>query len=94
MAKTPLVAARTPVSLPAANDTRKDQKGYQLPDEYNAQLVNQEFDRVHERLNKLAVEGAHLTDLVTDGTATNAEICTQLNALAELLRQSGLLRRS
>lgn len=92
MSRDPLIANRTATSTPQAGTTRKDQKGYQLPDEYSAQLVNQEFDRLHQRINLIVIEAAALADLDT-ATATTAQCAARLNAFGEILRNSGLLRR-
>jgi hypothetical protein len=94
MAKEPIQAPREKTEQPDAGETRKDQKGFQLPMEFDARLVNQEFDRLHSRLNALLVEAAALTDLDEGGAVSNADICTRINALAEIMRQASLLRRS
>lgn len=105
MAKEAILPSRTLTAQPDANASRKDQKGYQLPEEYDAQVANQEFDRLHERVNKIVVEAAALADLSTayagGDLATASDVATALNAtnarinaLAEILRDSGLLRRS
>lgn len=89
----PLVASRALTVQPDANATVKDQKRYQLPDDYNAQQTNQALDQVHERINKIVVEAAALADL-DSATATAAQCATRLNAFGEILRQSGLLKSS
>lgn len=93
MAKEPIIAARAKTPQPDANSTRKDQKGYRLPDEYDPVATNAELDRLHERLNKIVVEAEALADL-DPSTATTSEIATRLNAYGEILRSSGLLRRT
>ena len=94
MASTPITPARTKIAQPDANSTRKSQKAYQVSDEFNAKEVNDEFDRIHERINQLVVESAALDDLPEDGTATNAQICTRINALYAVMRQAGLFRQA
>jgi len=94
MAKETILPARTLTSQPDANSTRKDQKGYQLPEEYDAQITNQEFDRLHERINKIVAEAAAISDVATGGSATAAANATAINSILALLRDSGLLRRS
>lgn len=93
MAKEPILPSRTRTEQTDVSNTRKDQKNYQLPEEYNAQLSNQELDRIHERINKIVVEAEALADL-DSATATAADCATRLNAFGEILRNSGLLRRS
>lgn len=93
MANDPLIASRTPTALPDPNSGRKLQKGYQLDETYNPQQVNQEFDRVYEALNKIAVAAANLADL-DSSTATAAQCATRLNAFGAILRQSGLMKPS
>lgn len=80
---------RTPIEQPNRKDTRKSQKGYIQPEEYSADALNRELDRLHERINQIVVETIALTDLDT-ATATTAQIATQVNLISELLRQAGL----
>lgn len=98
----PLVPARTLTVQPDANATVKDQKRYQLPDDYNAQQTNQALDQTHERINKIVVEAAALADLsilATGSTLVQAVAAIQvaqarINAFGAILRQSGLLKSS
>ncbi len=98
----PLLPSRTRTAQPDPSTTRKDQKGYQLDDEYNALQVNQEFDRIHERINAIAVGAAALPDLtiiLTGSTLPQAVTALQaaqarINAFGAILRQSGLLKSS
>lgn len=94
MAKEPLIPARAPTTVPVVGTTHKDQKGYQLDDEYNALQVNQEFDRLHKRINDILVEASALSDLATDGSETVDTISAKVNSILVLLRQSGLLKSS
>lgn len=102
MASTPLVAPRAATAQPDPSTTNKQQKGFQLDDDYNAQQVNQEFDRIHERINAIVTAAAALADLTTLATgATLPEAVTaiqaaqaRLNAFGAILRQSGLLKSS
>lgn len=93
MANQPLVAPRTATATPAPDSTRKLQKGYQLDDTYNALQINQEFDRVYEAINKVALEAENLADL-DPSTATAASCAARLNAFGSILRQSGLMKTS
>jgi len=96
MAKENLVPSREKTAQPNAGETRKDQKAYQMPEEYSSQAVNQEFDRVHERINKLAVEQLEGGEVIEDllSTATLAEVITRVNLQSEIMRNAGLLRRT
>lgn len=96
MAKEPIIAATSKTLQPNPGETRKDQKGYQLPEEYNAQMTNQEFDRVHSRINAIVQEDTSAGEPIANlaGAATLAEVITQVNLLAETLRKAGLLRRT
>lgn len=100
MAKLPLIASRTLTAQPNANETRKEQKAFQQPEEYDAQALNQALDRLHERVNKLATESLESGDVIEDLTITGvaatdaAAAITRLNLFAEILRNAGLLRRT
>ena len=94
MAKQSIIAARSAISQPNVASTNKDQKRFEQGSDYNPQQLNAELDYIHERINKIVVEASALADLATDGTSSNSEICTRINALTEILRNSGLLRRS
>jgi hypothetical protein len=93
MASEPLVATRTATAQPAPATTKKSQKAYQLTDPIVALQVNQEFDRLHERINAIVTEATALADL-DSATATAADCATRLNAFGAILRQSGLLKSS
>lgn len=86
-----LSVPRTKTEQPNFKDTRKGQKHFQIPPSYDPQPINQEFDYIHERINQIAVEAEALTDL--SGSATLAQVITRVNALTEILREAGLLRR-
>lgn len=101
------MAATTKTEQPNPGETRKDQKGYQLPEEYIARLVNAEFDRLHERINKITVEALDGAEVIADlaaldSAATLAQTRTyiidtltpRLNLIAEILRDMGGLRRT
>lgn len=92
MASTPLIAATAPLTQPTPGITRKDQKGFQLGQAYSAQEINAEFDRLHRRINDLVVEDPAQTDLKTDGTETNANICLRINAIMAAMRKAHLLK--
>lgn len=96
MPKDPIQAPRSKTAQPNANETRKDQKAYQMPEEYSAQAVNNEFDRVHERINALVTETLESGEVVEDLalTATLAEVIERVNLFAEIMRNAGLLRRT
>ena len=105
MASTPITPARTKTAQLDANSTRKSQKAYQVSDEFNAKEVNDEFDRIHERINQLVVESAALDDLTTTYVAgdmgTAAAIAaalnttnSRINALYAVMRQAGLFRQA
>lgn len=108
MAKAPILAQRNKTLQPDVAETVKNQKSYELPAEYDqtaARLINQEFDRIHERINLVVVEAAALADLseayVAGDLGSAANIATainttnaRINALTEIMRNSGLLRRS
>lgn len=96
MAKEPIVAPREKTEQPNINETKKDQKAHQLPEEYVARLVNQEFDRIHERINQIVVEYLDSGEVVEDllSTATLAEVITRVNLQNEIMRNAGLLRRT
>ncbi len=100
MAKENIMPSRLKTLQPQASETRKDQKGYQLPEEYSAQLTNQELDRLHQRINDLVTEstdsGVIIEDLVATGVALtdSAAAITRLNLLSEIMRTAGLLRRT
>lgn len=100
MAKEPIIASTTRIEQPNAAETRKDQKGFQLPEEYNARLVNQNFDQVHERINKIVTEtlesGEVIEDLVTSGVVATdvTALIARVNLLSEILRDMGGLRRT
>lgn len=96
MPKEPLVAPREKTEQPNVNETRKDQKAHQLPEEYEARLVNQEFDRIHERINQIVVEKLDGGEVIEDlpPTATLAEVITRSNLQNEIMRNAGLLRRT
>lgn len=89
----PIVAPRAATAQPNQASTRKDQKRYQISDPPEAKEINDEFDRVHTRLNQIVVAAAALADL-DPATATAAQCATRLNELAEILRDSGLLLRA
>lgn len=86
MSDSPLVAPRTAAAQPAPGSTRVLQRSYQIDDPPAALQVNQEFDRVYEALNKIAVAAAQVQNLPTDGTATNIQICSAINALLAAVR--------
>lgn len=96
MAKEPIVPAREVTAQPNAGETRKDHKAYQLPDEYNARLVNQALDHIHERINALVRERLDGGEVIEDlpVTATLAEVIARSNLHSEIMREAGLLRRT
>lgn len=96
MAKENLVPSREKTAQANLNETRKDQKAFQMPEEYSAQAVNQEFDRVHARINALAQEALDSGEVIEDlpATATLAEVITRSNLQSEIMRNAGLLRRT
>lgn len=96
MPREPLVAPRSKTEQPNASETRKDQKHFQMPEEYDSQSVNKALDEIHERINKLATESLSAGDVIEDlpGTATLAEVITRVNLHSEILRNAGLLRRT
>lgn len=94
MSKTNIVVSRTPLSTPSSESTKKSQTSVRLGQDYDALAIQKEFDRVHESINQILVEDAPLADLPTDGSASNASICKQINSLAATLRKAGLLRSS
>lgn len=93
MSKDPILPARVPLTQPGVANTNKDQKSFRAPEEYDARAINAELDKLHDRVNKIVVEDEALEDLPEDGTATNAEICIQLNKILETIRRSGLRLR-
>lgn len=100
MPKEPLIAPRTKTEQPNPNETRKDQKHFQMPEQYSSEAVNKGLDEIHDRINKLATEalqsGEVLEDLVITGVAATdaAAAITRINVLQEILRNAGLLRRT
>lgn len=99
MAKEPIIASTTRTAQPNAGETKKDQKSYQITGEYDentARLINQEFDRLHERINKVVTESLSDGEVIEDlaGTATLAEVITRVNLIAEIMRNSGGIRRT
>ena len=93
MAKGSFEVRTTPITQPDRNDTRKGQKRFRLPAAYDPEAINSELDYVHERINQVVYESVALADLDT-ATATNAQIATRVNEIAEILRQAGLLKSS
>jgi len=96
MAKEAIVPARTKTAQINPNETKKDQKAYQMPEEYSAQAVNQELDRIHQRINQIVVEALDSGEVLEDlpVTATLAEVIAQQNKQNEIMRNAGLLRRT
>lgn len=91
MARGVITVPREPISQPVVSDTRKSQKRRALNAESDPQLINNELDYVHERLNMIVVEDPAITDL--DSGATLAEVITRLNLITQTLRSAGLLKR-
>lgn len=87
----PIVPRRTAITQPDVSNTRKSQKRRALLGEYNPQLINNELDYVHERLNMIVVEDAAIEDL--DSGASLGDVITRLNLITETLRSAGLLKR-
>lgn len=96
MPKEPLVAPRTKTEQPNAAETRKDQKHFQMPEEYDSLSVNKALDEIHERINKLATEALSAGDVIEDlaAAATLPVAVERINVLTEILRNAGLLRRT
>lgn len=92
MATGPIAVPRTPIAQPDRIDTKKSQKRRALGPEFDAQMVNNELDYLHERLNLVVVEDPAIADLASG--ATLAEVITRLNLITETLRSAALLRRS
>jgi hypothetical protein len=92
MAKGSFEVRTTPIDQPEIGSTRKGQKRLRQPADYDPETINSELDYVHERINQITYEAAALTDL--SGSATLADTITRVNALAEILRQAGLLKSS
>lgn len=94
--------ARTSTAQPNTQKTKKDQKGFQLGPEYNAQEVNAEFDRLHKRVNDVVIEnpvvnGAELSPATNNtlaGGSTTAQMIARINTLTALLEKAGLLKTS
>lgn len=90
MAKGAISVGREPIAQPNRENSRKGQKRYRQGAEFDPTQINAEFDYIHERINQIVVESAALTDL--SGSATLSDVITRVNALAEILREAGLLR--
>ena len=91
MAKTSIDIPRTKTPQPSVGTTRKAQKRYQQPIEYDARTINSELDFVHERINAIIVEDPSISDL--ESTATLSDVITRVNLLTEIIRKAALLRR-
>jgi hypothetical protein len=92
MAKGSFETRTTPIAQPDRNFTKKGQKRFRLPAEYDPEPINSELDYLHERVNQVVYEATALTDL--DSGETLANTIARVNALTEILRQAGLLKSS
>ena len=90
MAKGSLTVPREALSQPVVSDTKKSQKRRALNAESDPQLVNNELDYLHERINGIVVEDPSLLDL--PGGATLADVIVRLNSITQTLRRAGLLK--
>lgn len=83
---------RTPMIQPDISDTSKSQKRRAIDDDSSPQLINNELDYLHERINNIVIEAPALTDLAAD--AALPEVIARVNELTQTLRASALLKQS
>lgn len=91
MATGPITVPRQAITQPTVADTRKSQKRRAILGDYNPQMINNELDYIHERLNGIVTETAGIVNLSSG--ATLGEVITQLNLITDTLRSAGLLQR-